>query len=222
MNWYRVAQRLRAIRQQGLRTYLFTGPTPFDRTTGTGILLRLLGARIAAWIRAGRRDDLTGLAAALGPLLRLLLVALGAALLWWQIRLRPWLLWILVPLWAWLAVRAQDRAMEAAEEQPEDDEPAAPDAAVARDAAVALLLEVCGDRDAVHLSTVLQHLQEGGHWKNRRVTDLKTRLDRLGIPVEDKIKAGGKSPKRGVRREALLALSPSSVPDSSTAPSTAA
>ncbi|MCL7377460.1 hypothetical protein [Streptomyces sp. 35G-GA-8] len=191
---------------------------------GSLIRARQLGARVAAWIRAGRRDDLTGLAAVLGVWLRVLLALLGGYLLWRLIRAVPGLLWLIVPVWCWSAVRAAppDDDADGEKEEPKNAAPGDPELPDARSVVVALLLEVCGDRDAVHLSEVLRHLQAQGQAKGQSVSDLKTRLEALDIPVALKVKAGGKSPTRGVRKSALLALSPQTAPEASTAPSTAA
>ncbi|MFE2941017.1 hypothetical protein ACFXKG_18430 [Streptomyces sp. NPDC059255] len=199
--------------------------TPLQRLAarlwdGSLIRARQLAARVAAWIRAGRRDDLTGLAAVLGVWLRVLLALLGGYLLWRLIRAVPGLLWLIVPVWCWSAVRAVPPTDDA-EDSPEESASGGTERSM-RDDVLALLFDVLGDRPAVHLSEVLQHLQKQGQGEGWTVTDLKTRLEALGIPVEAKVKAGGKGPTRGVRRDALLALSPDAAPEASTSPSTAA
>ncbi|WP_326811649.1 hypothetical protein [Streptomyces scopuliridis] len=183
---------------------------------GSGVLARRRADAVAAWVRRGRRDDLTGVPAILGCWLRALLVLLGGYLLWRLIRAAPGLLWLIVPVWCWRAVRAVPSA---------DDAESVPDEgaeASARDDVLALLFDILGDRPAVHLSEVLQHLQKQGRGEGWTVTDLRARLEALDIPVAAKVKAGGKSPTRGVRKSALLALSPETAPEASTAPSTAA
>lgn len=94
-------------------------------TTGSSTLITRIGTRTAAWIRAGRRDDLTGLAAVLGCIARALIVAAGAYVLWRIIRAAPALLWALVPAWCWAALRAapQTAAEHPSEEAPEEPEP---------------------------------------------------------------------------------------------------
>ncbi|MFJ4624179.1 hypothetical protein [Streptomyces sp. NPDC088812] len=58
-----------------------------------------------------------------------------------------------------------------------------------------------GDADAVHLRTVLAHLQRRGQWEGRKVADLRAASEALGIPVHPKVKVpGSRSPTRGVRR----------------------
>ncbi len=70
-----------------------------------------------------------------------------------------------------------------------------------------LLLDLMEDGSGVHLRTVLAHLQEHGQWEGKKVSDLRTHLVRLGIPVDPKLKLAG-TPTRGVRREDLEAPSP--------------
>jgi hypothetical protein len=79
-----------------------------------------------------------------------------------------------------------------------------------------------GEASAVHLRTVLAHLQEHGQWEGRTVSDLRAHLEALHIPVHLKVKApGSRVPTRGVKR-ADLAPSPAPDPAASLAPSTAA
>ncbi|MGX1221988.1 hypothetical protein [Streptomyces ambofaciens] len=181
--------------------------------TGSTIVARRLAARAAAWVRRGRRDDLTGIKAALGCWARLALLAFGLYLLWRLIRAVPNLLWPLTVGWLIASWRAGRRAPALAAEEAST----GPDVEAVR----ALLLEAMGEGDAVHLSTVLAHLQKRGHGEGWRVGDLRARLEALGIPVHPKVKAGGKGPTRGVRR-ADLAPSPAAVQETSTASSTAA
>ncbi|MFJ9214245.1 hypothetical protein [Streptomyces sp. NPDC102264] len=184
---------------------------------GSTVLARRLAEAVSAWIRKGRRDDLSGVAAVLGCIFRVLLVLVGLWLLWRLVRAMPALLWLIVPVWCWRAVRAVP---------PADNVESVPDEgaeASARDDVLVFLFDILGDRSAVHLSEVLQHLQKQGRGEGWTVTDLRARLEALDIPVAAKVKAGGKSsPTRGVRKSALLALSPSPAPEASTAPSTAA
>ncbi|ROQ69190.1 hypothetical protein EDD93_3687 [Streptomyces sp. 840.1] len=171
-------------------------------TAGQRLLVRRLTERAAAWVRAGRRDDLDGVAAILGCALRLVLLAAGAYGAWWLIRRWPVILWAAVPLWCWAAIRALDAQGAEHQQAPEEPEPAA-----SRDAVIRLLHEVLGDRPAMHLSEVLQHLQEKGHGKDWKVADLRTRLEALQIPIEMKLKVGRKGPTRGILKAALPPLS---------------
>ena len=186
--------------------------------TGSTTLARRIGARLAAWVRRGRRHDLTGWRAALGCWLRLAVLTLGAYLLYRLLRAVPALLWLLSAGWLLAAWRTgRTPAAEDAEEL-EEEAPAGPDI----DSVRRLLLEAMGDADAVHLRTVLAHLQQKGHGEGWTVASLRARLEALSIPVQPKVKApGSKSPTRGVRR-VDLAPSPAAAPETSTAASTAA
>ncbi|MFJ8842961.1 hypothetical protein ACIRFF_08665 [Streptomyces cyaneofuscatus] len=187
-------------------------------TTGSSILWARIADRTTAWIRAGRREDLTGLAAALGCILRALLVAAGAYLLWRVIRAAPALLWALVPAWCWAALRAAPRtaAEHPPEEAPEEPEPDP------RETVLRLLYEALGDRPSMYLSDLLQHFQDRGHGKGWTVADLRARLEALEIPVEQRLRTGGRGASRGIVRAQLLPLSQSDPQEASPAPSTAA
>ncbi|MFE7370131.1 hypothetical protein [Streptomyces anulatus] len=88
-----------------------TEPTAMQRhartlTHGQRLLLQRLTVRAAAWVCAGRRDDLDGVAAILGCILRLAVLAAGAYGAWLLIRRWPAVLWFAVPVWCWAAIRA--------------------------------------------------------------------------------------------------------------------
>jgi hypothetical protein len=169
---------------------------------------------LTEWVRAGRRDDLAGWRAALGPLLRLAALGAVAYALWAIARALPWLMWLLAGWW----LRAAWKAGRAPAEDAPDETPESPDVEAVR----ALLLEAMGDADAVHLRTVLAHLQQQGHGEGWTVADLRARLEALRIPTHPKLKVpGSKSPTRGIRR-ADLAPSPAAAQETSTAASTAA
>jgi hypothetical protein len=177
---------------------------------GSAAVARQLGARVAAWVARGRRDDLTGWRASLGCWLRLAALALGLYLLWRLVRAIPALMWPLTGAWLIAAWRAGKPAPEASEDAA---------ANAPQEAARRLLLEVMGDADAVHLNTVLAHLQKRGYWEGRTVTDLRSRLALLGIPHDRGVKVGG-VPTWGVRRRDLKAPSPAPAQEPTTAPST--
>lgn len=188
---------------------------------GSSALARRLGARLADWVARARRDDLTGWRAALGCWLRLALLTLGVYLLWRLVRAVPALLWLLSAGWiaaAWRAGRAAppEASDETPDETPEQAAPAPDVEAVRR-----LLLDVMGDAPAVHLRTVLAHLQERGHWEGRTVTDLRTHLALLQVPHDSRVKVAG-VPTWGVRRRDLEVPHPRAVQEASPAPSTAA
>ncbi|MFD8687828.1 hypothetical protein [Streptomyces sp. NPDC059651] len=171
-------------------------------TAGQQILIRRLAERAAAWVRAGRRDDLDGIAAILGCVLRLVLLGAAGYGAWWLVRRWPVILGAAVPLWCWAAIRALGTQDGEHRQAPDEPEPVA-----SRDAVILLLHEVLGDREAVHLSEVLQHLQAKGQGKGWKVQHLRARLEALQIPVELKVKVGRKGPTRGVLKANLPPLS---------------
>ncbi|KOG84470.1 MULTISPECIES: hypothetical protein [Streptomyces] len=184
-------------------------PTAMQRgartlTHGQRLLLRRLAARAAAWVRAGRRDDLDGLAAVLGCLLRAVLLLAGAYGAWWALRRWPAALWVLVPLWCWAAVRAipTDPEQPAAEEPPTAEETAAH-----REHLLDLIRTLIGDRPGVHLSTLLAHLQKHGQAEGWEVGDLKDRLAALQVPVRKSVKVARRV-ATGVHRDDLPQPSP--------------
>lgn len=169
---------------------------------GSAIVYRRRAAALAAWVAAGRRSDLTGWRAALGPLARLAALTLAAYVVQAVVRAAPWLMWLLTAAWlraAWRAARvpAEDT------DEPFDDETDGPDVT----AVLALLATVLDGRDRVHLSTVLTHLQEQGHGAGWKVSDLRARLEALGVPVALKVKVAG-VPTRGIVRADLDARFP--------------
>ncbi|TRV81741.1 hypothetical protein FKN01_00015 [Streptomyces sp. 130] len=184
-----------------------TEPTKAQRhartlVAGQRILVRQLATRAAAWIRAGRRDDLDGVAAILGCILRMVILGGAAYGAWWAVRRWPVILWAVVPLWLWAAVRALGHD----EDDGPTDAPAA-DTAAQREQLHALVRDLIGDRPGVHLSTLLDHLQKHGQGEGWTVSDLKARLPRLGVPVRRSVKVG-KKVATGVHRDDLPAPSP--------------
>jgi hypothetical protein len=166
--------------------------------TGSAALTRRIWDRACAWCARGRREDLTGWRAALGPILRaagLLVAAIVACLI---VRRRPWLLWVLSGWWTLLSWRAGK-----APSPPATESATAPDVEAVR----RLLLDVMGDASAVHLRTVLAHLQKHHQWEGRKVADLRVHLERLGVPINRSVKVAG-VPTWGVRRRDLEAPSP--------------
>jgi hypothetical protein len=183
---------------------------------GSTTAARRLAVRLAAWVARGRRTDLTGWRAGLGCWARLAALLFGLYLLWRLVRAVPNLLWLLSTVWVVASWRTGKGVAEDASEAPVDGL-AAPSVEAVR----TLLLEVMGDASAVHLRTVLAHLQEHGQWEGRTVGDLRAHLEALHIPVHPKVKAPGGGPTRGVRK-ADLAPSPEATRGTSTEPSTAA
>ena len=184
-------------------------PTAMQRrartlTHGQRLLLHRLGARAAAWVRAGRRDDLDGLAAVLGCVLRLAVLAAGAYGAWWAIRRWPAVLWLLVPLWCWAAIRAIPTT---APEAPAEEPPTAEDTAAQREQLLDLIRTLIGDRPGVHLSALLDHLQKHGQAEGWEVGDLKDRLTALQVPVRKSVKVARRV-AYGVHRDDLPQPSP--------------
>ncbi|MGO4630519.1 hypothetical protein AB4225_06180 [Streptomyces sp. 2RAF24] len=152
---------------------------------------------LAVWIRAGRRDDLAGGRAAIGPVVRTLLLVGAAYVALSILRAAPWLMWLVTAAWLRAAWRATRAPAKDADESLGDDS-AGPDVT----AVLALLAEVLGDADRVHLSTVLAHLQKQGQGAGWKVADLRARLEALGVPVALKVKVAG-VPTRGIVRANL-------------------
>ncbi|MEU3976874.1 hypothetical protein [Streptomyces bacillaris] len=186
-----------------------TDPTAMQRgartlTHGQRLLIRRLTDRATAWIRAGRRDDLQGVAAILGCIVRAAILLAGAYGAWLLLRRWPALLWAAVPLWCWAAIRTLPKTETAAdEEQP----PAAPDPDAQREQLLDLTRTLIGDRPGVHLAVLLQHLQEHGQAKGWEVADLRARLTALQVPVRRSVKVAGKVAV-GVHRDDLPSPSP--------------
>ncbi|MFB4424821.1 hypothetical protein C5F59_027545 [Streptomyces sp. QL37] len=168
---------------------------------GARLLTRRQARRLAAWIRRGRREDLTGLAAVLGCIVRALLVAAGAYGLWRIIRATPELLFALVPVWCWAAIRtAQDAAEHVPEEVPEDVQE---DAGTKADRGTALLWHVVhalaaaesASRAGLHLDTVLDSaVQVGLIPADTELPAMRAWVEAAGLPVADQVgyRIGGK------------------------------
>lgn len=189
-------------------------------TTGSSILTRRLFTGAAAWCARGRRKDLTGWKATLGIIARVLLLSLGAYLVARIVRALPSLMWLLSSAWTIAAWRAAKPAGKAPTTSPTTTPPTATGEALR-----GLLLDLMGDDSAVHLSTVLDHLQQrpdtAALTASWQLSDLRARLEAQDIPVHPKVKAGRRGPTRGVRR-ADLPPSPAAPPQTSTAASTSA
>ncbi|MEU3851740.1 hypothetical protein [Streptomyces sp. NPDC029554] len=181
-------------------------------TTGAAALASRFWDRACAWCARGRRDDLTGWRAALGPILRatgLLVAALIACLI---VRRRPWLLWVLSGWWlavSWRAGKAAPRAAEAASEQPQR---VAPEEV--RQATLEWIRQQIGDRQGVHLRDLLQHAHAHGMFEGLEVTDFRAHLERWEIPVRNRVRVRGLGVTVGIHRDDLTAPStPSPTPE---------
>ncbi|MFE6103199.1 hypothetical protein ACFVQ4_25025 [Streptomyces laurentii] len=164
--------------------------------TGVQAVYSRRTAALTAWVAAGRRDDLTGWRAALGPTVRLLLLAAAAGAAYRIVRAAPWLMWAVTAATAWAAWRASRPATDTPEETASE-EPEQPPADTDLDAVLTLLHTVLAGHDRVHLSTVLAHLHEQGQGVGWKVADLRARLEALGVPVALKVKVAG-VPTRGI------------------------
>ncbi|MFJ2292118.1 hypothetical protein ACIOG7_10455 [Streptomyces sp. NPDC087894] len=174
--------------------------------TGSSSLLAWIGSRTAGWIRGGRRDDLTGVAAALGCIARALIVADGAYALWRIIRAAPVLLWALVPVWCWAALRAAPRtaAEPAPEEAPgEDDDAPAPDS---RAMLIHWLDRLTRGRSGIHLSELHQHLTRDPGLTHLTQAGIRPWLEGHQITVARTLRVGSVAGRTGVSRSTIVDL----------------
>lgn len=171
---------------------------------GQRILVHRLTNWAAAWVRAGRRTDLDGVAAILGCILRAVILAGATYGVWWLVRRWPVILWAVVPLWLWAAVRALGT-----NENEHSEEPPVPaaDTDAQREQLHTLIRDLISDRPGVHLSTLLAHLQKHGQGEGWTVSDLKARLPASGVPVRRSVKVQGQV-ANGVHRDDVPAPSP--------------
>lgn len=169
---------------------------------------------VTGWIRKGRRDDLDGWKAALGPLFRLVLVgALGYGV-WALVRRFPWLLWLLLAWFltaAWKAThrRPAEDAGEPAEDEPGELSPEERRAA-AEQAFVEYVVASIGEAKGVHLSTLAEGLDRPGYLPGWGVAEVRAQLGRLNIPCRRSVKvrnaAGDWAVAWGVHRDDVPAL----------------
>lgn len=177
--------------------------TAADRLArGSATVYRRRADALQAWVCAGRRDDLTGWRAALGPIARMTILAAVAAVLYGVLRAVPWLMWLLTGAWLRAAWKAGRAPAEDEEEAP-GDTPVEP----GRDAVLTLLQTLIADRPGVHLSTVLAHLQQAGQGEGWTVADLRARLAALGVPSRRSVKVDRRV-SWGVHRDDLPAPAP--------------
>lgn len=163
---------------------------------GSDVVRRRRGAGLASWVRRARRTDLTGLPAALGPMLRLALLAAAGLALYGMLRAAPWLMWPLTGVWCWRALRA------APEEQPARD-PSASHADAVYDAVLHWLWDMVGDRQGVHLRDLLTTAHAHGMFEGCDLPTLRARLEEAGIPVRKRVRVRGKGVTVGVHRDDL-------------------
>ncbi|MFG2458136.1 hypothetical protein ACGFWE_13845 [Streptomyces sp. NPDC048523] len=169
---------------------------------------------VTGWIRDGRRDDLEGWRAALGPLFRLALVgALGYGA-WALVRRFPWLLWLLL---AWLVAAAwkvsHKRPAEDVDEPAEDElaeQSSEERRAAAEQAFVEYVVASIGEAKGVHLSTLAEGLDKPGLLPGWGVAEVRAQLGALNIPCRRSVKvrnaAGEWAVAWGVHRDDVPAL----------------
>ncbi|WP_069743047.1 hypothetical protein [Streptomyces sp. EN23] len=174
-------------------------PTAMQRrartlTHGQRLLLRRIGHRAAAWVRAGRRDDLDGVAAILGCVVRLAVLAAGAYGAWLLIRRWPAVLWALVPLWCWAAIRAIPK--ETAEQPTDEEDDSEPAPAAVEALALPTLQDVS---DAVSkVGTPHAHLAVLAEALGTTTDRVREALAEHRIPVEP-VRMRGRGSSTGVK-----------------------
>lgn len=169
---------------------------------GSAIVWQQRTDALVAWVRAGRRDDLTGWKAALGPLLRLALLGALAYALWALVRALPWLMWLVSAWWLRAAWKATKTAPQAAAEEPEKP-PAQASSQEVLDATLEWIRQQIGDRQGVHLRDLLAHAQAHGMFEGLEVSDLRGHLERWGIPVRDRQRVRGLGVTVGISKADL-------------------
>ncbi|MFC8925525.1 hypothetical protein ACFT43_06545 [Streptomyces albidoflavus] len=174
----------------------------------------VLVRRAVAWVRRGHRDDLTGLAAHLGTIARVGLIALGIYLLARAVRATPSLMWVVAGVGlatAWRAGRPaaikgdEEGAGETPVEGAEGIAEAGPEVVPAEDPLptreeLTAALHAVADPHA-HTAAVATHL---GVPAERVRAGLKA----AGIPTTGACRMGGK-PSTGVKAEHIPPLPPS-------------
>lgn len=171
---------------------------------GSAQLAHQLRARLADWIARGRREDLSGWKAALGPAARsfaVLVIACGAARV---VRAVPVLLWLLVPAWTVAAYRAAPPLAAAGPVGDEHQElPADPRADLAR-----WVLQIIGERPGVHLYELYPAMRRLPGREGLSDPQLRAALRVLGITVTRSLRVPPVEGRSGVRREDVEALLP--------------
>lgn len=190
--------------------------------TGATLLGRRLVDRASAWVRAGRRADLTGWQASLGCWVRLALVVAGVWIAWRIVRAAPAVLWAVLPLLgaaAWRAGRPPRKPMAPAAAAAEVPEPAEED--MIHNLSIADLLhharKVAGGGRGVHLSVLAKHLTEatGTPWST---ADTRAALTAAHVPVRQGIRMPGRTPSTGVRLDDLPPPAPHPSPTPTAGP----
>lgn len=171
---------------------------------GSQHLATRASTRLTAWVRAGRRTDLTGWQAALGCYLRAGFLLGAAWLAWRAIRSTPALLWLIVPAWCVLACRAAPTAKDSptSAEQPSETPAEDPLQGLTEGEFVAHLRTAIGGNSGAHLKALARHLTEATSttWES---TDIRAACEAAGVPVKDNVRMPGRNPSTGVRLSTL-------------------
>lgn len=178
---------------------------------GSTAVARRLGERLAAWVARGRRDDLTGWRAALGPILRSIGLVLGLWLLWRLVRAVPNLMWLITGAWTIAAWRAgkpatdtEEQPTEAPtgepEETPEDVPQHSPEEVYA--ATLEWICSQIADRNGIHLHDLLANAHHHGLHTDLDVPAFRAVLEGWGFPIRQQLKVGGRN-RPGIHRDDL-------------------
>lgn len=171
-------------------------------TTGAAILASRIRAALARWVASGRRPDLSGWRAALGPLARAGLLLAAGYVVVRLVRAAPAVLWLLAPAWLVAAWRAAPRpAPPEAAAEPRTKPPTDPRAALAR-----WLLQAIGDRPGIHLYELYPAMRQLPGKEGASDTTLRAALLALGVTVTRSMRVPPVEGRSGVRREDVLAL----------------
>lgn|GEM_PF-3435680 len=160
---------------------------------------------LTAWVAAGRRDDLTGWRASLGPLFRLAVLGAVAYAVWAIVRAWPWLMWALTGWWLHTAWKAGRDAAEAPVETPVDT-PAETPEDEHRAALVRYLDEVTRGRNGIHLGELHDRLTLRPALAHLKRADVTPLLRRYEVPVERTLRVDGIAGRSGVSRAAVERL----------------
>ncbi|MBX7464941.1 hypothetical protein K1Y80_02445 [Streptomyces sp. MAG02] len=179
---------------------------------GATLLGRRLVDRASAWVRAGRRDDLTGWQASVGCWVRLALLCAGLWIVWRVVRAAPALLWAMTPalgIAAWRAGRPPRKPVAPAAAAAEVPEPVEeqPVSTLSDAEFIDLVRRAIGPRSGIHLAVLPDLLGEltGEAWSARRV---RASLAAAGVPVSGSVRMRGRRVSTGVRLDALPCPSP--------------
>ncbi len=184
-------------------------PYIVDRlSSGSVVLGRRLGNAVCEWCAKGRREDLTGFADALGPIMRVALLAAGAWGGTYVVVAAPDTLWVVVLGWgigAWRAAPAP--SPDTASEKPAESEASvsrAPGPAVSFEDFSTLVRRLAQGGAGAHLSALAAHIT--GDPKD--TAPVRALCREWGVPVSGSVRQPGRGVSTGVRVSDLPAPSP--------------